>query len=75
MEQVELGGAVNGIPSFKRSPIILSPCTESDWSTLGTNFQTQFKAFGFSRMLCIPLNQSYEVAGYIGSPTYKFLSF
>lgn len=59
MEQVELGGVANGMPSFKRSPIILSPCTENDWSTLGTNFQAQFKAFGFGRMLCIPLNQSY----------------
>lgn len=66
---------INGTPAKVSSPIILSPCQKEDWSSLGDNFQSQFTAFGFDKMLCISSGQSYEIAGYIGSPTYKYLTF
>lgn len=68
-------GNSNGTVVFIKKPIMLSPCQKNDWKNIDSNFESQFEAFGFDKMLCIESGQSYELMGYIGSPGYKYLSF
>lgn len=75
LNQVELVGFKDGIPALKSASIALEPCAASDWSSLGANFLSQFTTFGFDKMLCVPKSQNIDLAGYVGSSTYKFLNF
>lgn len=57
-------------PNLTNTNIALSPCQLSDWSSLGTDFGTQFTVFGFNKMLCVTFSQSVSLLGYAGSPNY-----
>jgi len=65
----------NGTPIEVATPIILSPCSLSDWKDLGEDFITQYTAFGFGKMLCVPSSSSMSITGYVGSSTYEYLNF
>lgn len=72
--QVELV-PTNTTPILQKRSLMLTPCQYSDWQDLGANFDKQFLAFGFDKMLCIDNSESVSLAGYIGSTVYKYLSF
>jgi hypothetical protein len=66
---------INGLPTQVSTPVVLAPCSLADWENVGTDFDQQFTAFGFDKMLCIESGQSYEISGYIGSADYNYLTF
>jgi hypothetical protein len=61
-------------PTTTQTNVMLAPCNESDWSSYGSDFTSQFSAFGFGQMLCIQNGQNISLAGYAGSDTYEYLT-
>ena len=63
---------IAGVPAL--TPLSLSPCNASDWEGYGSNFASQFNAFGFGQMLCPTSGQSISLAGYAGTEPFSYLS-
>lgn len=74
MYQYKIVKNSGGPPTTSKTNVMLAPCNESDWSSYGTQFTSQFSAFGFGQMLCIQNGQNISLAGYAGSDTYEYLS-
>lgn len=56
---VSISPVINGTPKTVKSSVMLTPCKLDDWKNIGNNFERQFTAFGFNKMLCIDSSATY----------------
>ena len=70
LNQIKIEKSTSGARAWTRTPLSLSKCNSSSWTGLGSDFSTQFTAFGFDKMLCLESGQNISLSGYTGSDIY-----